>query len=109
MTVLVSSQGDLLALIAEDRTHESERRAVLDAIRQAVREHGNVISSNEIRPHVPSWVYCKVRGAVTSSLIAAKVLTQYGHPVRSDDTAGRNSGRWIPQYLVDVVALEKTQ
>lgn len=91
----------LLDLIASDPVHHNAREAVITAIRTAVTEHGDVISSNEIRPHLAAWIYPKAIGATISHLVRQGALEPYGPPVRSTDTAGGNAGRWIPRYRVD--------
>lgn len=94
-----------LALIDADPSHATDKAAVIEAVATAARIHGNLLSSNEIRPHIPSHVYAKVIGATISGLVAKRILTAEGPPVRSTDTAGANAGRWIPRYRVDLPAL----
>jgi len=94
-----------LALMDADPSHTNDKAAVLEAVATAARIHGNLLSSNEIRPYIPAHVYPKVIGATISGLVAKRILTAEGPPVRSADTAGANAGRWIPRYRCDLPAL----
>lgn len=92
LDLLHPPKDDVLDLIAGDHLHANDRAAVIHAIRTSVRPDG-LVSANDWRPHMPTWVYHRVVGATVHALIKHGVLEVTGRWEPSTDTKGRNNGK----------------
>lgn len=93
----MSTQADLLDLIAEDPIHVRDRDAITEAIAASV-DHNGRTSANHWRGLIPTWVHHKLVGATVHALIADGTLVPTGEWVMSDDAKGRNTGKPMRVY-----------
>lgn len=100
----MSDQADLLALMDADPIHASDKEAVVCAVREAARLNHGLITRDDVRPHVPEWVFHKTVGSTIAGLVASRVLTWTGAWRSSNDTASRNAGKGAKVYSVDLTA-----
>lgn len=92
----VTEQQDLLALIADDPIHSTDRATVEAAIREDAARHDGHIDPNRVRALLTNahglTVYPRVIGATYSALRQAGVIVADGWTV-STDTNGGNAGK----------------
>lgn len=88
-----------IAMTLEDAAPD-DRQAVITAVLKAAREHGNVISANHVRPHVPATVTPQRVGPIYTALIREGVLEDLNRDDRSNDRQSGNAGKKIPLYKV---------
>ena len=86
-----------IAMTLEDAP--DDRQAVIAAVLKAAREHGNVISANDLRPLIPASVHHKHIGATVSQLARTGALEPVGW-VENQDVAGGNSSKLTRSWLV---------
>lgn len=78
--------------------HAAARQQVRDAIAVTAVLHGGVVSANAVRVRLVGYdVPGRIVGQVYAALRREGRLVEDGIE-RSTDTAGGNSGRWIPVY-----------
>jgi len=95
------TQLDLLAAIASDRIHGTDRQAVEEAIRADATAHGGEVDPNRVREALRGpyglTVYPRVIGATYSALRQAGVIRPEGWTT-STDTEGGNAGKPARTY-----------
>ena len=92
----------LCALIVSDRLHGVDVQLVIDAIIDAAAANNGIVDANLVRPHIHHSVFPKVIGAVYNVLIRKGALVPTGDWSISNDTAGRNSGRPVRRYRLEL-------
>jgi len=92
---------EILDCIAGSWTHERDREAICAAIIATADANGGMVSNNEVRRRIPSWVNSNVVGAVIAGLTRKGALVVVTHNI-SDDKRSGNAGRYQPvRRLVD--------
>jgi hypothetical protein len=94
---MLDQKDAVLELIAGDPIHAADREAIVAAIRASVRTDG-MVSANDWRHRIPTWVYPRVVGATVNALMKSGVLVPTGTWDVSTDVKGRNSGRPVRVY-----------
>ena len=98
--------SDVCGLVATDPTNQPTVDAFVVALRQAVAAHGLILTANQVRPFLPSWVNQRVVSAQYNVLKAKGVLTSVdAPPERNRDAKGRNGNKTLPRYAVDLSRL----
>ncbi|SDL00440.1 hypothetical protein SAMN04488074_108221 [Lentzea albidocapillata subsp. violacea] len=71
-----------------------------DALRDPFRE----TTANRWRAGIPSWVAPQMVGVTVRRMVSLDVLVPTGRYVRSDDTKGRNGGKLMRVYALNLAA-----
>jgi hypothetical protein len=95
----------IAVLLAADPRNTAHLAAVVrvivdDAMSDPFRE----THANRWRGKLPAWLRPPMVGATVRRLLAAGVLVGTGRYVRSTDTHGRNGGKLMPVYTLDLAA-----
>lgn len=88
----------ITALLADDPTHEGDKRVIVAAIEVAARANYGLVSANTVRPLLPSYVQPQMVGAVFTSLKAIGRLIPTGDDEPNTDTRSRNTNKTCPVY-----------
>ncbi|MCS7484682.1 hypothetical protein ACFFQW_49175 [Umezawaea endophytica] len=93
----------IAALLASDPRNSTHVAAVVRVIvHDALADPFRETSANRWRGLLPAWVRPPMVGATVRRLLAAGILVGTDRYVRSTDTRGRNGGKLMPVYALNL-------
>lgn len=91
-------------LAAEPRNTAHLAAVVAVVVEDALADPFRETNANRWRPRLPAWLRPPMVGVTVRQLLASGVLVGTGRYVRSTDTHGRNRGKLMPVYSLNLAA-----
>jgi hypothetical protein len=91
-------------LTSEPRNVPHVSAVVAAVVHDALRDPFRETTSNHWRPNLPSWLRPQMVGATVRQLMSAGILVPTGRYVPSTDAHGRNGGKLMPIYTLNLAA-----
>lgn len=93
-------------LAAEPRNRASVCAVTTVIVNDALTDPFRETTSNRWRSTIPAWVAPPIVGVTVRRMLSLDVLVRTGRYVRSTDSKGKNSGKLMPIYVLNLAAPE---